>query len=261
MMAAHEFTIVERRGAVSMITLNRPHVQNAWHLAMREEFEQALREAGADPQVKSILITGAGDRAFSAGQDLSETQKFEGGSQGHDWTQTWRKLYTTIRALDKPLVAALNGVAAGSAFQVALMTDVRVGHSGTRMGQPEINSAIPSVMGPWLMIDRIGLSRATELTLSGRMMDAKECHEIGLIHHMTSADNVKPLALKIAAELGEKPEGAMRENKRHFRTITEEGFQNALRLLAPMQERAFASGEPQLWMKKFFEQRAKAKQS
>lgn len=259
-MPAHEFIIVERQGAVTVITLNRPAVQNAWHLPMREEFEQALRAAGADGQTKSIMITGAGERAFSAGQDLSETEKFAGGSEGHDWTETWRKLYTTIRALEKPLVAALNGVAAGSAFQVALMTDVRVGHSGSRMGQPEINSAIPSVMGPWLMIDRIGLSRAIELTLSGRMMDAKECHEIGLIHHLTSADNVKPLALEIATQLGEKPVGAMRENKRHFRTITEDGFQNALRLLAPMQERAFASGEPQLWMRKFFEQRAKARQ-
>lgn len=260
-MPVHEFIIVERRGVVSTITLNRPAVQNAWHLPMREEFEQALRDAGGDAAVKSILITGAGDRAFSAGQDLSETEKFAGGSQGHAWTETWRKLYTTIRALDKPLVAALNGVAAGSAFQVALMADVRVGHSGTRMGQPEINSAIPSVMGPWLMIDRIGLSRATELTLSGRMMDAQECHAIGLIHHLTSAANVMPLALEIATSLGEKPAGAMRENKQHFRAITEDGFQNALRLLAPMQERAFASGEPQLWMKKFFEQRAKAKQS
>ena len=258
-MPAYQFIIVERQGAVATITLNRPAVQNAWHLPMREEFENALKQAGADAAIRSILVTGAGDRAFSAGQDLSETEKFAGGSEGHDWTQTWRKLYTTIRELDKPLVAALNGVAAGSAFQVALMTDVRVGHSGTRMGQPEINSAIPSVMGPWLMIDRIGLSRAIELTLSGRMMDAKECHEIGLIHHLTSAANVKPLALQIATELGEKPAGAMRENKRHFRTITEESFQNALRLLAPMQERAFASGEPQLWMKKFFEQRANAK--
>ena len=258
-MPAHEFIIVERQGAVATITLNRPAVQNAWHLAMREEFEHALKAAGSDDAVKSIMITGAGDRAFSAGQDLSETEKFAGGSEGHDWTQTWRKLYTTIRELEKPLVAALNGVAAGSAFQVALMADVRVGHAGTRMGQPEINSAIPSVMGPWLMIDRIGLSRAIELTLSGRMMDAMECHAIGLIHHLTTPENVKPLGLEIATQLGEKPVGAMRENKRHFRAITEESFQKALELLAPMQQRAFASGEPQLWMKKFFEQRANAK--
>jgi len=109
-MPRHEFIIVERQGAVATITLNRPAVQNAWHLPMREEFEHALKEAGGDAAVKSIMITGAGDRAFSAGQDLSETEKFAGGSEGHDWTQTWRKLYTTIRELEKPLVAALNGV-------------------------------------------------------------------------------------------------------------------------------------------------------
>ena len=73
----------------------------------------------------------------------------------------------------------LNGIAAGSAFQVAMLTDVRVGQPGTRMGQPEINAGIPSVLGPMLMIERFGLSRTIELTLTGRMMDADECHRIG----------------------------------------------------------------------------------
>ena len=82
------------------------------------------------------------------------------------------------------ILATLNGVAAGSAFQAAMLTDVRVGHPGVRMGQAEINSGIPSVTGPMLMLPRIGLSRTIELTLTGRMMDAEECRAIGLIHYL-----------------------------------------------------------------------------
>src|SRR4029078_8117098 len=106
-----------------------------------------------------------------------------------------------IRALDKALVAALNGVAAGSAFQVALLTDVRIAHPGVKMGQPEINSGIASTLGPWLMREMLGLSRTVELTLSGRMMDAEQCHRLGLVHPLVPPAEVMPKAREVAALL------------------------------------------------------------
>ena len=127
-----------------------------------------------DPAVKAVIMTGAGERAFCAGQDLEETEKFQSGHEGANWFQSWRDFYNAIRDLDKPCLAALNGVAAGSAFQAVMLTDVRVGHPGVRMGQPEINAGIPSVTGPMLMLPRIGLARTMELTLTGRMMEAAE---------------------------------------------------------------------------------------
>ena len=99
-------------------------------------------------------------------------------------------MYGAIRELDEPIVAALNGVAAGSAFQVALLCDVRVGHSESRMGQAEINAGIPSTLGPWLMQMSLGLSRTVELTLTGRMMDGDECYRIGLLHHLVPNEGV-----------------------------------------------------------------------
>mgnify|MGYP003694412785 CR=1 FL=1 len=81
-----------------------------------------------DARVRAVVMTGAGDRAFSAGQDLDETEKFQSGGDGANWFQSWRDFYNSIRDLDKPCLAALNGVAAGSAFQAAMLTDVRVGH-------------------------------------------------------------------------------------------------------------------------------------
>src|SRR5262249_25836195 len=156
---------------------------NAWDRPMRQLLMRALESAEADKGVGAIIMTGAGDAAFSAGQDLSETMEFD-PDRAVEWIIEWEKLYDLIRSLSKPLVAALNGVAAGSAFQVALLCDMRIGHEGVRMGQPEINSGIASTTGPWIMREMIGIARTIDLTLTGRMMEAAECVSIGLINRI-----------------------------------------------------------------------------
>jgi len=258
-MPSYEFLLIERRGDIAIVTLNRPDKYNAWHAAMRSEVTAAMRELNADPGVRAIVLTGSGDKAFSAGQDLAETEKFD-AERGARWLDEWHEMYGAVRALDKPLVAALNGVAAGSAFQAALLCDVRVGHAGSRMGQPEINAGIASTTGPWLMEISLGISRTVELTLTGRMMEAEECHRVGLIHHLVPPDQVMPKALEVARELAGKSPVAMRLNKRRFREITEAGFIDALEAGKRTQREAFATGEPQVMMAKFFAERRARKQ-
>lgn len=255
----YEFIKVERDGEVAIVTLNRPDRYNAWHAPMRIELADAMRALNADEKVRAIVLTGAGDKAFSAGQDLAETQQFD-AERGVQWMEEWRNLYGAIRELDKPLVGALNGVAAGSAFQVALLCDIRVGHPGSSMGQPEINSGIPSTMGPWLMWDSIGRSRAIELTLTGRVMAGEECHRIGLIHHLVPREQVMAKAMEVARDLAAKPPLAMRLNKRRFRAVTEAGFQEAEEAGKVIQREAYGSGEPQAMMAQFFAERQARKQ-
>lgn len=254
------FIRVEDDGETAIVVLNRPEVLNAWHSAMRAELAEAIAALNADPSVRAIVLTGAGDRAFSAGQDLNETKTFD-ASGGAAWMDEWRRLYGAIRALDKPLVAALNGVAAGSAFQVALLADVRIGHPGVRMGQPEINSGIASTLGPWLMREMLGLSRTVELTLTGRMMDARECHDIGLVHRLVPREDLMAAARETARLLGAKPPVAMRLDKRRFREVTEAGFQEALEAGIRIQRESYGSGEPQRCMEQFLAERAKSKRS
>lgn len=251
-----EFIKIERHGTVTTVVLNRPEVMNAWHSPMRVEITEAMRQMNGDPKTLAIVLTGAGEKAFCAGQDLNETKTFD-AERAAEWIEEWRRMYGAIRALDKPLIAALNGVAAGSAFQVALLADVRIGHPGVLMGQPEINSGIASTLGPWLMREMLGLSRTVELTLSGRMMDAAECHAIGLIHRIVPASDVMRAALATAGELAAKPPVAMRLNKRRFREITEAGFNDALEAGIRVQKESYASGEPQRWMERFLAERAK----
>lgn len=254
-----EFILVDRDGDIATVTLNRPAQLNAWHAPMRAEIAAALKAANDDSAVRAIIMTGAGDRAFCAGQDLAETKAFKGGDEGVKWLEGWLVFYNAIRHLDKPLIAQLNGVAAGSAFQAAMMCDVRVGHPGVTMGQPEINSAIASTLGPWLMNERIGFSRTVELTMTGRMMAAAECQAIGLIHHLVPAAEVRTKSLEVARELAAKPPIAMRLNKRFFREMTEAAFQHAIEVGRGIQREAYGSGEPQEWMAKFFAERERRK--
>lgn len=253
-----DFILTETRGPVRLITLNRPEVMNAWHRPMRQELVAALTSANAEDAIGAVVLTGAGDRAFGAGQDLGEAHGFD-AARAREWIAEWAELYGALRGLDKPSVAALNGVAAGSAFQFALLCDLRLGHAGVRMGQPEINAGIPSTTGPWLMLDRIGLARTVELTLTGRLMEGEECHRLGLISRLVPAPEVLPAALALAEELAEKPPVAMRLNKRRFREVTEASFQEALEAGARIQAEAYATGEPARLMEAFLARRGEGK--
>jgi enoyl-CoA hydratase/carnithine racemase len=253
-----EFVLSERRGPVGIITLNRPQVLNAWNTAMREELTATLAAMEEDTEVRAIILTGAGDRAFGAGQDLNETKTFD-PDRAEQWMGEWERLYDRIRSLSKPIIAALNGVAAGSAFQVALLCDLRVGHAGVTMGQPEINSGIASTTGPWIMHEHIGLARTIDLTLTGRMMDADECYRIGVINRLVSQDEVMSESLALAELLASKPPVAMRLDRQRFREMTEEGFRDCLAAGIRIQREAYASGEPARMMEEFLARKAAAK--
>ena len=252
--------LTERRGAVGIITLNKPAILNAWNAPMRVDLAAALDALEADGAVRAIILTGAGDRAFGAGQDLNETKTFD-PDRAEKWIGEWERLYDRIRSLSKPIVAALNGLAAGSAFQVALLCDMRIGHPGVTMGQPEINSGIASTTGPWIMREIIGLARTIDLTLSGRMMDAEECHRIGIINRLVPQDRVMAEAMALATELASKPPGAMRLDRQRFREMTEAGFRDALAAGVRIQREAYGSGEPARMMEQFLAKRTSAKAS
>lgn len=252
------FVLSEIRGRVGIVTLNRPEVLNAWNAVMRARLVEVFDEMEKDEAVRAIILTGAGDRAFGAGQDLNETKTFD-PDRAELWIGEWERLYDRIRSLSKPVIAALNGVAAGSAFQVSLLCDFRIGHPGVTMGQPEINSGIASTTGPWIMREIIGLARTIDLTLSGRMMDAEECVRIGVMNRVVPQDQVMTASLALATELADKPPVAMRLNRARFREVTEAGFRDCLAAGIRNQREAYATGEPARMMEAFLAKRAARK--
>jgi enoyl-CoA hydratase/carnithine racemase len=247
---AERHVLAQDHGGILVITLNRPERLNAWNAPMRARLISLITGANSDPAVRAIVLTGAGNRAFCAGQDLNEGKTFD-GARAEEWIEEWRRLYSALRRFEKPMVMALNGLAAGSAFQVTLLGDIRIGHVGSKMGQPEINSGIVSATGFWIMREMLGLSRAIEMVLTGRMAEAEECHRIGLMHHLVPQDEVMAKAMAVAAELAAKPPLAFKLNKQRFCAATQSGFDETFEAARLIHRQAFDAGEPQRVMEQF----------
>ncbi|MCC0016913.1 MAG: enoyl-CoA hydratase/isomerase family protein [Rhodobiaceae bacterium] len=241
---SHDTILATTSEGILTVTLNRPERLNAWNTAMRKRLIEVLDDAGRNDAIRAVVITGAGGRAFCAGQDLNEATGFD-ADRAEIWIDEFADLYRAVRALEKPVVAAINGVAAGSAFQFALLTDIRIGHLDVRMGQPEINSGIASITGPWIMKEVLGLSRTIELTLTGRLLDAEEALRLGVLHHVVPRDIVMDKAQEIARELAAKPQTAMRLIKRRFFEVLEPGLRDAVAAAKRHHRESFTSGEPQ----------------
>ncbi len=242
--------VVDEHDGIRVVTLNRPRALNAFNAKMRDELRHVLGRVNEDSATRAVVITGAGEKAFCAGQDLVEASNFD-PALADAWVEDLRTCYETIRGLDKPCVAALNGVAAGAGIQIALLADMRIGHSGLRMGQPEINVGLASVIGVHLLTLSLGHARAVDLALTGRLMDAEECHRIGLVNKLVPVGQVLDEALACANELASKPVNAMRLTKKRFRDATQAGFDATLAAAAPLQVDAYRSGEPHEAMARF----------
>jgi len=246
--------LIEQRGRVGLIRLNKPEKLNAWDRPMRDDIVRTLLGFDQDDGVGAVVLTGEGERAFSAGQDFAEAHGFD-ADRAEAWIREWEVFYGTLRRLTKPIVMALNGTAAGSAFQVALLGDIRVAHADVTMGQPEINSGIASITGTWIMKEALGMSRTIELTLTGRMMAADECHRIGLVHHLVPRNEVLAKALQIAGDLAAKAPLAMKLDRAWFADMTEAAFQHTIAAAISAHRRSYASGEPARKMEDFMSER------
>jgi enoyl-CoA hydratase/carnithine racemase len=246
--------LLHRVDDIVVVTLNRPHAMNAWTMHMQRRVAEAIENLADDTTAHGIVLTGAGRRAFCAGQDLAETAAFnEADVDG--WLANFRRLYAALLDLDKPIVAAVNGVAAGSGYQVALLCDVRVVHPGTRMGQPEVSSGIPSITGMYLTDRALGMSRTRELMLTGRLLDAEELLRIGLVHHIVPENEVESHAVAVAQQIAAQPAVAVRLTKERYRQMVAPGLWEAFDAAREIDRRAWASGQPQETMRHFFDDR------
>ncbi|MCA8927931.1 MAG: enoyl-CoA hydratase/isomerase family protein [Alphaproteobacteria bacterium] len=241
---------VEMQGDIALLIFNRPASLNALNTPLARGIAETLVELDADPSVKGIVLTGAGDRAFCAGADLVEAR----GVQVHqieEWFGTVCNVYRQIVMTEKPVIAALNGIASGGGFQIALVSDLRVGHPGTRLGQPEVNAGIPSVMGSYWISLNLPWSLNQELSMTGRMMEADEAQRFGLLNRVVAREQVIPTACELAELLAGKLPTAFARTKKRFREVALRGFEEAFRAGVLGQQEAFAKGEPQRFIDDF----------
>jgi enoyl-CoA hydratase len=196
---AYENILVETRGAVGLITLNRPKALNALCAALVREMGDALDRFEADDAIGAVVITGS-EKAFAAGADIKEMadKSYMDAFLGDFITNGWERI-TTCR---KPIIAAVAGFALGGGCELAMMCDTIIAAESARFGQPEITlGIIPGAGGTQRLTRFVGKAKAMDMVLTGRMMDAAEAERSGLVSRVVANDKLIEEALKIATQI------------------------------------------------------------
>ena len=206
---AYETIILEKKERVATITLNRPPM-NPLNRKMYEELGQVAEELDADPEVKVVIITGAGEKAFAAGLDVKEVEG-KSVTDMKDFQAFSRDASAQVAAIEKPVIAALSGLALGGGLELALCCDLRIAAEGTRFGQPEVTlGIIPGGGGTQRLPRLIGAARAKELFFTGAMIDAQTALEMGLVNKIVPADKLMEEAVALATTIAAMPAVALK---------------------------------------------------
>jgi enoyl-CoA hydratase len=217
----YETILVETRGAVTLITLNRPQALNALNAQILEDLITAFAAFEADPEQRCAVVTGAGDKAFAAGADIKEmadmpAPAFYAGDVFSRWTSH------VVKAVRKPWIAAVNGFALGGGCELAMMADFIIAADTAKFGQPEIKLGVGPAMGGSQRLARaIGKAKAMEMCLTGRMMDAAEAERSGLVTRIVPLASLIDEAMKTANAIAAMPPLAAIANKEMINTAFE----------------------------------------
>jgi enoyl-CoA hydratase/carnithine racemase len=239
----YEAILYETRGPVAIITLNRPDRLNAIGQAVREEVHAAVQAAHEDDAVRAAIITGAG-RGFCSGADLSggmaraagggataprplEAPGMSGKLDEDGWVGRWAKRFAHF---DKPLIAAVNGVAAGAGMSMALACDMRIGSTNARFKTVFVERNLSPDSGMSYFLPRIvGYSRAADLVMTSRAVNAEEAYRIGLLDRLVAPENLVDEAVAVAQEMSQWPPLAIRMAKRVLQHNQDAELDEALR--------------------------------
>ena len=196
--------LVEKDGAIAVVTLNRPEAMNALSRALRSALRQAFVELDADPEVKVVVLTGAGDRAFTAGLDLKELSTDPLGMRAANATDPAENPARALLATQKPIIGAINGVAITGGFEVALACDVLICSTNARFADTHARVGITPGWGLSQKLSRcIGPYRAKELSLTGNFLDARKAYDWGLVNRVVAPAELMPAALELARQMAD----------------------------------------------------------
>ena len=206
MSASYQFIKLERRGPITVMTLDRPERLNAWNMEMRQEMRAAVTEMVEDNDLRVAIITGSG-RAFAAGEDVRDmgdlTALGPRGFRRH--VRLFHNVLDDIEQMEVPVIAAINGVAAGGGLELALSCDFRFAASSARMGLPENNvGLIPGSGGISRLVKLVGPSTAKRLVMTGEIIAAERALAFGLVDEVYDDDELMPKALEFAQLLAAK---------------------------------------------------------
>ena len=197
-----ENLLVSNENGLGTITINRPKKLNALNKNTIEELHNAFKNLDADKAVKAIVITGSGDKAFVAGADISEFAHFSVEEGGRLAAKGQEMLFDFVENLETPVIAAVNGFALGGGLELAMSCHFRIASDNAKMGLPEVSlGVIPGYGGTQRLPQLIGKGRAMELVMTAGMISAEDAKNFGLVNHVTTQEELLPLATKIASKI------------------------------------------------------------
>ncbi|WP_255668449.1 enoyl-CoA hydratase/isomerase family protein [Brevibacillus daliensis] len=248
-----EYLLIEIENFVATITINRPEQRNAMNPESWAELHKAIRQLNEDENVRVIIITGAGDKAFVAGADI----KWLHDRKPLDiYGLSVQDVLMEIFRSYKPVIAAINGYALGGGCELVLACDIRIASDQAKFGQPEIKLGIlPAGGGTQQLTKSVGLVKAKEMILTGSLIDAKEAYEYGLINHVVAHDQVMNKAREIAETIAHNPPVAVRLAKIALNESATADFSSGLALEKALQAVLFGTKDKHEGTKAFLEKR------
>lgn len=200
-----DLVLLERRGGVALLTLNRPEKLNALNYAMIDRLQGLLDVVEADPGIRTVILTGAGDRAFSSGGDIPEfTRSIRDGAETaiRDFVRRGQAMTARLESFTKPIIAAVNGLAYGGGCEITEAVHLAVASRGASFAKPEVRIGIPPTFGGTQRLPRLAnRKRALELLLTGSPFSADRALELGLVNRVVPPDQVLPAAFDLAERI------------------------------------------------------------
>ena len=213
--------LVERDGPVGIVTLNRPQAMNALSSELRGALCEAMRALGADDEIRAVVLTGAGERAFTAGLDLKELGSSEGGVFDAVSFDPTANPVRAMAELGKPIVGAINGVAVTGGFEIALACDILIASTNARFADTHVKVQVMPGWGLSQKLSRmIGMSRAKEMSLTGMFVGAEQAERWGLVNRVVKPAELVPAAVSIAKAIAANAPSMVAE----YRVLMDEGF-------------------------------------
>jgi 2-(1,2-epoxy-1,2-dihydrophenyl)acetyl-CoA isomerase len=227
--------LASRDGGVLTLTLNRPDALNSFNVEMKDALLAALKDAGRDKSVRVVVLTGAG-RAFSAGQDLKERQEPGVADLGFELRARYNRIVLAMRTLEKPVIGAINGVAAGAGISVALACDIRIAAENASFIEVFARvGLVPDTGSSWFLPRLVGYARAAEMSFTTDPVDAATAERIGLVNRVVPADKLMDETNALAAKLAQAAPLALGLAKRALNRAMESGLEDSLEYEAQLQ--------------------------
>jgi len=249
-----ENVLFERRGRVAIITVNRPDKLNALNVRTRQEILAALDQAGSDDEIRVVVITGAGEKAFVAGADINEFAGKTALQQRE--VMKGRRAFDAMEDFPKPVIAMINGFALGGGCELALACDIRIASSRAKLGQPEIKlGIIPGGGGTQRLTRLIGEGKAMELILTGDMIGAEEALQLGLVNHVVAPEELEARTMELANRIAEMSPVALAMAKQAVKNAARLDLRAGLDAEVDLFSLCFSSEDKEEGVRAFLEKR------